>query len=66
MMKQIRASTAEPALGNLPAAYARRRWRYLDRANEIVILGGYVGVAQDQETLTLDTRSAAVWKKYLR
>ena len=64
MMKQIRASTEEPVLGDLPAAYARRRRRYLDRANEIVILGGYVGVAQDQETLTPDPRSAAVWKKH--
>jgi hypothetical protein len=29
------------------------RWNYLDRAFDMEFLGGFVGVAQDQETLTL-------------
>ena len=29
------------------------RWDYLDRSFDMEFLGGFVGVAQDQETLTL-------------
>jgi Domain of unknown function (DUF4419) len=46
---------AGPKLGLLPSGLSSApfRWNYLDRSLDMEFLGGFVGVAQDQETLTL-------------
>ena len=44
-----------PRLADLPSGLSKApfRWNYLDRSFDMEFLGGFVGVAQDQETLTL-------------
>jgi hypothetical protein len=44
-----------PTLQHLPGGLSKApfRWRYMDRSFDMEFLGGFVGVAQDQETLTL-------------
>jgi hypothetical protein len=44
-----------PRLADLPSGMSKApfRWDYLDRSFDMEFLGGFVGVAQDQETLTL-------------
>ena len=44
-----------PTIEQLPGGLSKApfRWDYLDRSFDMEFLGGFVGVAQDQETLTL-------------
>ena len=44
-----------PRLANLPSGLSKApfRWNYLDRSFDMEFLGGFVGIAQDQETLAL-------------
>jgi len=44
-----------PTIEQLPGGLSRApfRWNYLERPFDMEFLGGFVGVAQDQETLTL-------------
>ncbi len=44
-----------PTIEELPGGLSRApfRWKYLERSFDMEFLGGFVGVAQDQETLTL-------------
>ena len=44
-----------PRLADLPSGMSKApfRWAYLDRSFDMEFLGGFVGVAQDEETLAL-------------
>ena len=44
-----------PTIEDLPSGLSKApfRWEYLDRSFDMEFLGGFVGVAQDQETLAL-------------
>ena len=44
-----------PALGNFPSGLARApfRWEFLHQACDMELLGGFVGVSQDAQTLSL-------------
>jgi hypothetical protein len=44
-----------PSLADLPSGLSKApfRWQYIDRSLDMEFLGGFVGVAQDSETLTL-------------
>ena len=50
-----RGWTQGPTIEELPGGLSKApfRWDYLDRSFDMEFLGGFVGVAQDQETLTL-------------
>jgi uncharacterized protein DUF4419 len=52
--KQLASSSGFSA-GSFPIGLAKVpfRWNYLERFFDMEFLGGFVGVAQDQETLTL-------------
>jgi hypothetical protein len=44
-----------PRLADLPSGLSKApfRWNYLDRSFDMEFLGGFVGVAQDPETLAV-------------
>ena len=51
----VGASPYGPTIESLPGGLSKApfRWEYLDRTFDMEFLGGFVGVAQDQETLAL-------------
>ncbi len=53
--KPVTGWATGPTIEHLPGglSIAPFRWNYLDRSFDMEFLGGFVGVAQDQETLTL-------------
>ena len=53
--KPKRGRATGPTIQLLPGGLSKApfRWDYLDRSFDMEFLGGFVGVAQDQETLTL-------------
>ena len=53
--KPQREWAAGPTIQQLPGGMSKApfRWSYLDRCFDMEFLGGFVGIAQDQETLTL-------------
>ena len=44
-----------PGLADLPSGLSRApfRWHFLDQTVDMELLGGFVGVAQDRETLAV-------------
>jgi hypothetical protein len=52
---RVRGFAPGPTIESLPAGLSKApfRWEYLDRTFEMEFLGGFVGVAQDEETLAL-------------
>ena len=53
--KPVTGWATGPTIEHLPGGLSKApfRWDYLDRSFDMEFLGGFVGVAQDQETLTL-------------
>ena len=53
--KPVTGWATGPTMEQLPGGLSKApfRWDYLDRCFDMEFLGGFVGVAQDQETLTL-------------
>jgi len=51
----LESGLSGPRISDLPLGLSKApfRWDYLDHSFEMEFLGGFVGVAQDQETLTL-------------
>ncbi len=52
---ELESGLSGPRISDLPLGLSKApfRWNYLERSFDLELLGGFVGVAQDYETLTL-------------